>query len=184
MSVAMNGRDPRKLWSEKWKGMWNLFMFDLPSAEHQLRKKMLRALRSSGCGCLQGSVWISCRMPGDLKPFLTNEGTRPSSLLVLESKTKGPHTDRWMVEDAWNWDAIERRYVDAVEVLRRLPTVTCQEDLLEWAQLELSAWKAVVDIDPFLPEKLLPDGYSGQWVWNERLETLQAASDRAMQLMS
>jgi len=184
VAVAMNGRDPSKLWREKWNGMWNLFMFDLPADEHRMRKRLLRALRESGCGCLQGSVWISCRLPGDLKPFLKNEGARPSSLLVLESKTKGPHTDRWMVEDAWNWEEMDRRYERVIQLLRSLSTVASQEDLLRWARLELDAWKSIVNIDPFLPDTLLPDGYPGKWVWEERLETLREASQKASEVMA
>jgi len=184
MAVAMSGRNPEKLWKTKWDGVWRILLFDLPSEEHRLRKKMLRGLRRSGCGCLQGSVWISCRLPNELKPFLQRPDTRPSSLLVLESKTQGKHTDRWMVEDAWNWDEIDRRHEDLLWHLRSLKKVDRAEKLLAWARAELATWKAVVDADPFLPEGLLPDGYDGKRVWEERKQTLREAAELAARLMA
>lgn len=182
-AVAMGGQNPEKLWCQKWHGTWKLFLFDMPASEHRLRKKFLRALRESGCGCLQGSVWISCRLPGPLKPFISNEAARPSSLLVLESKTKGKHTDRWMVEDAWDWEKIEARLDVLRDVLRDFPKVHTADDLLKWGRLEFGAWKDVVSMDPFLPERLLPDGYTGQEVWEERKSVLRKAAKRAKDLM-
>jgi DNA-binding transcriptional regulator PaaX len=53
-----------------------------------------------------------------------------------------------------------------------------------WLREEQKAWMEVMSVDPLLPESLLPQGYLGQAVWNERVHTMAAAADqmRAIQL--
>ncbi|MFN7341937.1 MAG: hypothetical protein ACK5TA_01230, partial [bacterium] len=62
-NAANGGRDPEVAWATPWDGKWRLFLFDIPEAENTKRRQLTRALAKAGCGCLQGSVWISPSTP-------------------------------------------------------------------------------------------------------------------------
>jgi DNA-binding transcriptional regulator PaaX len=172
---ALGGRIPEETWDSKWDGRWRLFLFDLPAKEHALRKALLRTLRGSGCGCLQNSVWISPLMTDELRPLIEATDSRPRSLILLEAESRGAGVDRLMVEDAWDFQRVEDAYGELSVVLGELPEEPNPQRVREWAASEFAAWKKVVAVDPFLPRKLCPKGYSGFKVWKKRQETLHRA---------
>jgi phenylacetic acid degradation operon negative regulatory protein len=180
MRMAMGGRNPELTWDLEWDGRWRLFLFDMPSKEHALRKSLLRTLRACGCGCLQNSVWISPILPEELKPLIDATDTRPGSLILLEAESRGAGVDLMMVEDAWDFQRVEDAYRELSTVLGHLPEEPDPQMVRAWAESELAAWKKVVAVDPFLPRKLCPEGYSGFEVWKRRGETL----DRALGLFA
>lgn len=175
MRLAMGGRNPELRWDLKWDRRWRLFLFDMPSKEHALRKALLRTLRGCGCGCLQNSVWISPVLPTELRPLLDSLDSRPGSLILLEAESRGDEVDRMMVEDAWDFQRVEDAYRELSIVLGALPEEPDPQKLQAWAKSEFSAWKKVVATDPFLPRILCPKGYSGFDVWKIRQETLDRA---------
>jgi DNA-binding transcriptional regulator PaaX len=175
MRIAMGGRNPELTWDLKWDRRWRLFLFDMPSKEHALRKALLRSLRGCGCGCLQNSVWISPVLPEELKPMIAATDTRPGSLILLEAESRGPRVDRMMVEDAWDFQRVEDAYQQLSLVLESLPDEPDPHKVRAWAESELAAWKKVVAADPFLPRSLCPEDYSGFEVWKKRGETLDRA---------
>ena len=175
MRLVAGGRNPERTWNLEWDRRWHLFLFDMPSKEHALRKALLRTLRSCGCGCLQNSVWISPVLPEELRPLLDATDSRPGSLILLEAESRGTGMDRMMVEDAWDFDRVEEAYRELSAVLAELPVEPDPQRLRAWAKAELVAWKKVVATDPFLPRMLCPPGYSGFDVWKFRRETLDLA---------
>ncbi len=175
MRMAMGGRNPEQTWDLEWDRRWRLFLFDMPSKEHALRKALLRTLRGCGCGCLQNSVWISPILPEELKPLIDATDSRPGSLILLEAESRGAGVDRMMVEDAWDFQRVEDAYRELSMVLAELPEEPDPQKLQAWAECELAAWKKVVAADPFLPGMLCPEGYSGFEVWKKRGQTLDRA---------
>ena len=175
MKAALGGRDPERAWDAPWDGKWRLFLFDLPSDQHALRKHFLRALRSCGCGWLQQSVWISPVLPEEMTEFLNHSDDRPGALILLEALSRGPELDRLMVEDAWDFEKVAKVHAELAAVLADLPENPSISGVLEWAQHEQAATKRMLAVDPLLPRKLCPLGYKGFEVWEKRRKTQQRA---------
>jgi len=175
--AALGGRDPEQSWSSSWDGKWRLFLFDIPETEKALKKRMNRALNDWGCGCLQGSVWISPHVPAGAAQVFAERGEDCSHLMMLEADSRGVQVDRKMVESAWNFPHINERYQEHIEILDRLPSpAKCSaRSLLNWSQLENQAWLGAVRRDPLLPRSLLPADYLGKKAWNKRRTVLRRA---------
>lgn len=175
--AALGGRDPEQAWSASWDGKWRLFLFDIPVKEQVLRKQVHRALTGWGCGCLQGSVWISPHVPAGAERLFAERGKDCSHLMMLEADSRGPQVDAQMVQSAWNFQRINERYQHHIEILERLPSPTksSPRTLLEWSKLENQAWLGAVQRDPLLPSPLLPANYLGTKAWKKRLAVLPQA---------
>ena len=183
MAVAKGGRDPEKLWKRKWDGCWRMFLFDIPREEAALRQRLLRALRGSGCGCLQGSVWVACDLPKALRPFTKPSAANPSSLMVIETKKLTKLASQNIAEEAWDFRAMERMYDTLSFHLNRFPDQGGAEDLLEWAEKDYDLWSEICLKDPFLPKRLWPDGYLGPEIVALRKHVLARAADLSAALI-
>ncbi len=175
MKATLGGRDPEQAWDAPWDGKWRLFLFDLPSDQHALRKKFLRALRACGCGWLQQSVWISPTLPEEMKEFLDHTDDRPGALILLEALSRGRELDRMMVEDAWDFERVAETHTELAAVLADFPKNPDIPRLMEWAKREQAATKRMLELDPLLPRLLCPAGYQGFEIWKKRQQTLQQA---------
>ncbi len=172
---ALGGRNPEREWSAPWDGKWHLVLFDLPAKERALRRKLLRVLVENGCGCLQGSVWISARKPSFFKSLKGNHDCR--RLLCLETDSRGSKSNREMVDGAWNFSRINANYRSVMDHLARLSqTPKDKAGLLEWSRKENEAWLAAVAADPMLPAALLPKDYLGRRAWRARKTALSRAA--------
>ena len=68
---------------------------------------------------------------------------------------------------AWDFDEINRRYGDYLKVASRESQLRRKagqvpDALAHWLRDERAAWLYAVNLDPLLPEALLPPGYLGQ----------------------
>lgn len=108
--AALGWRDPEAAWGAAWDCKWRLFLFDVPESERSLRRKLTRSLAALGCGCLQGSVWITANRPPGIGEAFPEEGTDCSHLMILEAESRGPGVDRRMVEAAWDFEKINFLY--------------------------------------------------------------------------
>ncbi|MEI6071779.1 MAG: hypothetical protein WCS31_08295 [Verrucomicrobiae bacterium] len=185
--AALGGRDPEQAWSVPWDGKWRLFLFDIPVTDQALRKQIHRALADCGCGCLQGSVWISPHLPAGTGRFFAERGEDCSHLMMLESGSRGMQVDARMVQAAWSFPRINERYQQHIEILDRLPVparyssrALLDRALLDWSKLENQAWLDAVRRDPLLPSALLPTDYLGTKAWKKR----RAVLPRAMRLLA
>ncbi|MCC5841048.1 MAG: hypothetical protein JJT96_13105 [Opitutales bacterium] len=182
--AALGGRDPEALWSGQWDRKWRLVLFDLPEREHRLRKELHRALRSNGCGCLQGSLWISPRpVPEDTRIF-EHPGSDCSHLILLEAESRGQKVDRQMVRSAYPFSRINELYREHIALLREgPPRERDAEALLEWSTRENNAWLEAIGDDPLLPAELLPKDYLGRKAWEQRKRVLKGMESRARNLL-
>jgi phenylacetic acid degradation operon negative regulatory protein len=177
---ALGGRDPEAQWSRRWDGKWRLVLFDLPMDRQVQRGKLRRYLRARGFGCLQGSVWVTPNPTLGEREILAGGVTDVESLLLLEARPCAGERDEEIVAGAWDFPAINRRYARYLKVLERWPEETAPnsdspEVLLRWAADERRAWQAAVEVDPLLPQRLLPKDYLGRQAWNRRVEILGKA---------
>lgn len=177
---VLGGRDPAQWWSRPWDGKWRLVLFDIPEDERSRRLHLRRYLRSRAFGCLQNSVWIT---PDPLEPesdVLRGGRVNVESLILLEGTAVAGERNEDIVEGAWDFRLIRRRYEKVVAVLERRPRGPLRsreagEALSRWAREERAAWQEVVAVDPFLPRSLWPPGYPGEKVWKRRCAELRSA---------
>ncbi|MBL9157742.1 MAG: hypothetical protein JNJ70_09735 [Verrucomicrobiales bacterium] len=185
--AAGGGRDVNAAWGRKWDRRWRLLLFDVPECERSKRRKLTRALSAAGCGCLQGSVWIAPTTPPALATLMDEEDAECSQLLLLHAESKGKRVDEQMVRAAWNFEAINERYQEAIAVMDRFSGVASggtRELLDEWTREESTAWRLALDGDPLLPEELLPADYLGREAWRRREASLYEAARLAHALGS
>ena len=174
--VALGGRDPQSAWNEAWDGRWRLVLFDLPATAGTIRNRLRNALRGRGWGWLQNSAWISPRPLVDQEELLAGSRVNVESIVAFEGRPCTGETDQEIVEGAWDFRQINRRYARCLEVLKSRPKkwprdLATDEVLRAWIGREREAWLAAVSADPLLPERLLPEGYLGQEVWKQRLHS-------------
>ncbi|MEX2045252.1 MAG: hypothetical protein WD941_07855, partial [Opitutus sp.] len=163
---ALGGRDPAACWIRPWGGQWRLILFDLPIDQTDLRKQLWRVLRRHHLGYLQGSVWATPDHAGKLRASLGEAPVDPESFLIMEGRPAAGETDAEIVEAAWDFSLINRRYKQYLHFIEKPATVDAR--LPEWARRENAAWKAAAQLDPFLPRALHPKGYLGMEAFRRR----------------
>jgi DNA-binding transcriptional regulator PaaX len=186
-AAASGGSDPKKAWTQPWDHKWRLFLFDIPEQEKSKRRQLTRALAKAGCGCLQGSVWISPAAPPFIESLVAGDDPDCTHLLLLIADSKGPKTDAKMVEGAWDFEAINATYLELQTVLDRFPQVArrnTRESLADWSASENAASRACLRMDPLLPAELLPKNYVGRKIWSHRSKILAEAARLASSLRS
>ena len=180
--AALGGRDPETAWAREWDRKWRMFLFDVPESDRSLRRKLTRTLSRMGCGCLQGSVWITpTKAPGSREVF-PEDGADCSHFIVLEAESRGFKVDRRMVEAAWDFEEINALYQQHIDAMARIPgerSNPTPKALSAWAKEENEAWLQAVRADPLLPAELLPKGYLGRSAWRKRVAMVRRAASLA-----
>lgn len=183
--AALGGRDPEACWARSWDGMWRMVLFDIPEERGADRGKLRRYLRSREFGYLQNSVWISPH-PVDLERKFLEEGrAHAESFVVLEGRPIAGESDMDLVEGAWDFEEINKRYRHFEGVLKQVPRLKLRDEaaaveLRDWWRREREAWIEAVTIDPLLPRALWPEGYRGEAAWQARVKCLGRAAKRAI----
>ena len=177
---ALNGRDAVRAWKRAWDGQWRLILFDVPQRQASDRARLRRYLRDHGFGFLQNSVWVTPDPLEAERELLATGPVNVESLLLLEARPCAGESDEEIVLGAWNFDAINKRYVAHGATLDRRPrqrlnTDQAAESFRRWITEERTAWLAAVRLDPLLPEVLHPPGYLGVEAWRKRLEAMTEA---------
>jgi phenylacetic acid degradation operon negative regulatory protein len=178
--AAAGPRDPESAWAARWDGKWRIIVFDIPETHRSERRKLTRALAGAGCGCIQGSTWISASTPPEINKIAQSDDPECSRLMMLLAESKGARMDQNMVKAAWDFEAINQLYHDHLDHLasfRNLKKSTTREDLDDWTARENAAWRKAIAADPLLPDKLLPSGYLGKKSLHHRRETLPMVAE-------
>ena len=166
--AALGGRDPQSRWDRSWDGRWRMVVFDLPLSQQVIRQRFLRWLRQNGFGYLQDSVWIHTDPVHELTEALKDFHNDVEALTVLEAQCCAGYSNAALVNGAWPFEEINRRYAThqqwlekSVPALLRHPTATA---VAEWLHQERVAWRRVFSLDPLLPRSLWPPDYRGEQV--------------------
>jgi phenylacetic acid degradation operon negative regulatory protein len=180
---ALGGRDPEAQWARPWDGHWRLVLFDVPMGQNARRERLRRYLRSRAFGCLQGSVWITPDPVQGEREILAGGQVNVETLLLLEARPAAGESDAEIVDGAWDFAQINRRYARHLKVLARCPASELTDTgaaraLRHWAAEEREAWLAAVRSDPLLPERLLPVEYLGRRAWEQRKAVLGRTGER------
>jgi phenylacetic acid degradation operon negative regulatory protein len=183
--AADGGIDPVSRWSRKWDGRWRLLLFDLPARQKVLRLRLWRWLRGQRFGLLQRSIWIVPDRIDEAAVPLHHLKLTPKSLTVIEGIPAPSTSHEDIVQSAWDFPLINRRYQAAMEAAlagRRLAMGARSTERRHWLAEERLLWLEAVAEDPFLPARLLPGDYLGQKALRERRLTYsllgKAAAER------
>jgi phenylacetic acid degradation operon negative regulatory protein len=179
--LALGGRDPEACWARSWDGIWRIVIFDVPLGQDSQRERLRRYLRGRNFGYLQNSVWFTPDPLEEERRILIGGKINVESLIILEARPCAGESDAEIVEGAWDFDRINRRYARHLKTLDEHPRCSLWNDaaartLQRWAAMEREAWLEAVTIDPLLPAALLPSDYLGQRAWRRRVEVLREAN--------
>jgi phenylacetic acid degradation operon negative regulatory protein len=177
---ALGGRDPEVHWRRRWDGRWRLVVFDVPEGRRGLRDKFRKQLHYRGFGYLQHSVWITPDPVNEERKLLSDGPADVGSLILLEARPCAGETDEEIVAGAWDFAEVNRRYaahqrVLAGRPLSRLESKATAESFSLWLRKEKVAWSHAIELDPLLPERLLPAHYAGREAWRLRTEAMTEA---------
>ena len=151
--------------------------------QHVHRGRLRRYLRARKFGCLQGSVWVTADPVDRERELLAGGRVDVTSLLLLEARPCSGESDAEIVAGAWDFRAINRCYARHMKVLAERPTGTlhssvARKALQRWATHERLAWHDAMELDPLLPNRLLPAEYLGCLAWRKRIEVLGQAGQQ------
>jgi DNA-binding transcriptional regulator PaaX len=128
-------------------------------------------------------VWITPDPVQGEREILAGGQVNVETLLLLEARPAAGESDAEIVDGAWDFAQINRRYARHLELLDRCPAgeladVGAAKVLRRWAADEREAWLAAVQSDPLLPERLLPAEYLGRRAWERRKTLLCRTGER------
>ncbi len=175
--AALAGVDPVRHWERTWDGRWRLVMFDVPQTKTSARVSLRRSLRNRRFGYLQNSVWLSPDPLDEIRRQVAGTSTNVEGLVLFEGRPGGGESDQDLVMGAWDFPDIFERYkmwnriADAAPKPRSASARTAAV-IRTWGGRERSAWRDIVEKDPFLPAPLLPAGYPGRTAWARRIRLL------------
>jgi phenylacetic acid degradation operon negative regulatory protein len=153
----------------RWTGDWVMASFSLPSSGQASRHAVRRSLSALSFVGLYDSVWIRPGSDaGPVKAALTEllhrvEGARWSVMHVRFDEESGPHGPA----SAYDIDALAAAYEAFVERFAELRsaardgTVDAARALVARTSA-MDSWRKFADIDPDLPEHLLPKPWPRQ----------------------
>jgi phenylacetic acid degradation operon negative regulatory protein len=179
---SLGGRDPREWWSRPWDKLWRLVVYDVPRKDNATRDQFRSYLKARNYGFLQDSVWISPHPFEEERSLIKHVKPGVRSLILLEARPAANERPQDVVLGAWPFKGIQGDYAHYIEHLKKLPqdpliNLESVERFRGWANLERSMWLKLMEVDPLLPDCLLPRGYLGQKAWRKRSRVHQKARD-------
>jgi len=169
--IAGGGVHPPALWQREWDGRWRMIFLDL--SEEKLRTRLRRALRKLRFGRLRRGVWISQESSAAIQDAMAAE--KVSRFVIFDGMTTAGEDD--LVKASWDFDRIGTLYKNWQTLAAPLESPSVWEQMppsarAAWLREERGLWGAITREDPFLPAALLPEGYPGREVWEERRSLL------------
>jgi phenylacetic acid degradation operon negative regulatory protein len=146
---------------EDWDARWLLLLVNIPENSRALRAKLRTQLGWAGFGLLPQGVWIRPRVDDqdEVRQVLASLNMADAAhSFVANSGQLG--TDRHLVRQAWDLDAIEQRYEDFLDQVAPIRPRTDLQALLSQIRL-VQEWRRFPLLDPGLPRELLPRTWSG-----------------------
>jgi phenylacetic acid degradation operon negative regulatory protein len=155
---------PDRWWNSKWNGVWYVIVYDVPEHNRRYRDHLRKILLRNRCGYLQNSVWIS---PRDLRPLFDELETAASlghMAHLFEARTVLGHGPQQIVSESWDFDRINEAHArfqrDIQAALKSIPSLS-HDAITAVIREELRAFREVIQLDPLLPRRLHPPGYTG-----------------------
>ena len=140
-----------------WDGSWLLVLARVPESDRPTRHLLRTRLSWAGLGSPVPSVWITTHTErhAEVEQVLHQTGVTGSQIFVAKHQGGGELSA--LVAQAWDLPAIDQRYQ---EFLAEFASPAAADPLTRLIEL-VHAWRRFPSIDPGLPSRLLPAGWSG-----------------------
>ncbi|HEX9342893.1 MAG TPA: PaaX family transcriptional regulator C-terminal domain-containing protein [Actinomycetota bacterium] len=149
--------------STSWDGRWTVAAFSVPEDQRDLRHALRTRLRWLGFAPLYDGMWVS---PGDAVQaaleVLREVGVERATVMTATHQPGGPGGGDPIA--AWNLDDLRKVYEEFIggyePLLRRVRQggVGAAEALIARTAV-MDTWRNFPNLDPELPDELLPDGW-------------------------
>ncbi len=173
--LALEDIDPEASWDQPWDQRWRTLSFDLPQEATRERRQLNSWLRKRRFGHLQGSLWISHREYDGWTAEIGKRNIDPQAVIFQEAIAIGERTSKQYVAKSWPFAKINAGYAEHIRFLRKNPPKDASEPL-SWFEAESALWRVPFELDPFLPDQLLPSGYKAKEAWRLRKKAYAAWS--------
>jgi phenylacetic acid degradation operon negative regulatory protein len=140
-----------------WDGSWLLVLARVPESDRPARHQLRTRLSWAGLGSAAPGVWITTHTEriGEVEDVLRQAGVTDRQIFVAEHRGGGERET--LVAQAWDLPAIEKQYE---EFLAEFASPSADDPMTRLIEL-VHAWRRFPSIDPGLPARLLPAGWSG-----------------------
>jgi phenylacetic acid degradation operon negative regulatory protein len=140
-----------------WDGSWLLVLARVPETGRQARHLLRTRLSWAGLGSPAPGVWITTHTErqAEVEQVLRQAGITDGQIFVAAHRGGGELAA--LVGQAWDLPAIDQRYA---EFLADFAAPSAADPLTRLIEL-VHAWRRFPSIDPGLPARLLPAGWSG-----------------------
>ncbi len=146
----------------RWDGLWRLFIYTISEARREQRDLMRRELQWHGMAPMAQSTWISPNPLEDVLQELIEEFLREDVADIIVGHRQGnPHE---IVQRCWDLDAVRTQYVAFLRVWQPFTDLgsNLEPSVAFVRRIELvHAYRKFLNIDPNLPEDLLPQPWIG-----------------------
>lgn len=144
-----------------WDGRWLMLLVSVPETKRDLRHSLRTRLTWAGFGSPTPGVWISAdtSRQEEAEGIVRALGLDKEAMAFVASYGKIGDEDA-MVSRAWDLTALEERYEGFIDEFTGLHPSTGAEVLHAQTRL-VHEWRRFPFLDPQLPVRLLPPGWSG-----------------------
>lgn len=142
---------------QEWDGQWLIILARTPESERPARHRLRTRLSRAGFGSPAPGVWLSpdSALLAEAERVLAEAGLLADAQIFLASHAGGHFGT--LARQAWDLDRIERQYE---KFLAGFDGADCADPMARITEL-VHAWRRFPWLDPVLPARLLPAGWSG-----------------------
>ncbi|TRM97281.1 transcriptional regulator PaaX [Sulfolobus sp. B1] len=167
---------------KKWDGKWRIVVYNIPEGNRELRDKLRKELRWLGFGMLTQSTWISPNpMENIVLKFveeINNSTNKEGQIDVFLSEYLGD--PKSIVKKCWNLSEIEKEYEKFIEKWSSIEVEGLSESEAFITRINLvHEYRKFLNIDPDLPEDLLPDDWKGYKAYDLFIELRKKLTPKA-----
>lgn len=149
--------------SQPWDGMWSLVAFSVPEQNRAARDSLRKQLRWLGFAPLYDGLWVAPRDRAvDVIGQLAELGI--STATAFRASTVSGVSPDGLPQRAWDLDHLRARYDGFIAQAGALRERTLAGRVSPVAALVtrtriMNEWRAFPELDPDLPDELLPDAW-------------------------
>ncbi|HET9860078.1 MAG TPA: PaaX family transcriptional regulator C-terminal domain-containing protein [Nocardioidaceae bacterium] len=144
-----------------WDGQWLVVTVSIPETQRQLRHRFRTRLTWLGLGSPTSGLWIT---PDEHKERDVHAVIRDLGLDRQAFAWAGPATgigdESRLIEEAWNLDEVEGRYLDFLAGFEERRAETPRDAFVAQVQM-VQEWRRFPFLDPDLPSELLDHDWPG-----------------------
>ena len=149
--------------SRPWDGLWSLVAFSIPEQNRAARDSLRKQLRWLGFAPLYDGLWVSPRDRAvEVMARLAELGITTAT--AFRASTVPGVTPEGLPQRAWDLDNLQQRYMGFIANAERLRERTLAGRVSPVAALVartrvMDEWRGFPELDPDLPDELLPDAW-------------------------